>query len=70
MACKRSCLSTSCELKLTCTYFGNANSYGRVGEQAGQEIAYFDRIYGDYIALTERIEMKMEHSVIIGDRVL
>ena len=33
---QRSCCSTSCEVKRTCcTYFGIANSHGRVGEQAG-----------------------------------
>ena len=31
--CQRSCFSTSCEVKRTCTYFGIANSQGRVGEQ-------------------------------------
>ena len=37
--CQRSCFSTSCEVKRTCsTYFGIANSHGCVGEQAGGHI--------------------------------
>ena len=37
--CQQSCFSTSCEVKRTCcTYFGIANSHGRVGEQAGGHI--------------------------------
>ena len=38
MAWQRSCFPPSYEVKRTCTYFGMANSHGRVGEQAGGHI--------------------------------